>query len=177
MRTKDPTTNNMPSNDVAVHSRKFDLSIRRSWKCELVERNDPLLVFLGEFDRDVEHPGLGWIRRGTVSDEYYWLDRWYNIFRFHEPDGSLRNFYCNIAMPPTFENGVLDYVDLDIDVIVWPDLRYEIVDRDDFERNALKYNYPDEIRQKTEESLEELIRMIDGREFPFAELDPIRSQI
>lgn len=152
---------------ITVNSHKYDLSIRRTWTCELVERVDPLVTVVGEFDRDVEHPGLGSISRGTVSYEYYWFDRWYNIFRFLEPDGSLRNYYCNFAMPPTFENGVLDYVDLDIDVVVWKDFSFDVVDRDDFEVNSAKYGYPEEIRQRSEDSVDELVRMIEGREFPF----------
>lgn len=152
---------------ITVNSRKYDLKIRRTWTCELVERNDPLIVLVGEFEHDVEHPGLGAIRRGTISYEYFWLDRWYNIFRFHEPDGTLRNYYCNVAMPPTFVDCGLDYIDLDIDILVWPGGRYEIVDRDDFERNAVKYDYPADIRQRSKESVDELIRMIENREFPF----------
>ncbi len=159
----------MPRQQITINSRKYDLSIRRTWTCELIERNDPLIVLVGEFDRDVKHPGLGSIRSGTISYEYYWLDRWYNIFRFHEPDGTLRNYYCNFAMPPTFENGVLDYVDLDIDILVWPDRNYEVVDRDDFERNSLKYSYTDEISQRAENSVDEMLAMIVRGELPTAD--------
>lgn len=157
----------MTAHTATINSRKFDQKIRRSWTCELVERSDSLLVFLGEFDEDITHPGLGEIKRGTISYEYYWLDRWYNVFRFHEPDGSFRNYYCNINMPPTFENGVLDYVDLDIDVLVWEDAVYEVVDRADFETNAAKYGYPDPIREKVEATLSHLIEQIEGKCFPF----------
>ncbi len=158
---------NNSASKITINSRKYDLKIRRSWDCELVERNDPLIVLVGKFDRDVVHPGLGSIRQGTVSHEYFWLDRWYNIFRFHEPDGSFRNYYCNFAMPPILENGVLDYVDLDIDILVWPAGRYEVVDLDDFESNGLKYDYPKEIRQRSEKSVKEMFEMIERREFPF----------
>jgi protein associated with RNAse G/E len=106
---------------VTVNSRKYDLKIRKSWQCHLIERDDSLLTLVGEFDSDISHAGLGSIARGTMSKEYYWLDRWYNVFHFCEPDGSFRNFYCNITMPPKFEDLVIDYVDLDLDVIVWPD--------------------------------------------------------
>ena len=157
----------MASKEVTINSRKYDLSLRRSWTCELVEQCDPLLVFVGVFDEDLAHPGLGEIKSGTISYEYYWLDRWYNVFRFHEPDGGFRNYYCNINMPPTFENGVLDYVDLDIDVLVWKDAVYEVVDRDDFEANVLKYGYPDSIREKVEETLVHLIGEIKAQNFPF----------
>jgi hypothetical protein len=155
------------NNFVTINSRKFDGSIRRSWTCRLVEQDGPLLVFEGVFDLDVQHDDLGFIRRGTVSYEYYWRDRWYNVFRFHEPEGDLRNYYCNINMPPVFENGVLDYVDLDLDVLVWKDFSYRILDREDFEENAEKYGYSEELRNKVEDSLKEITELINTRSFPF----------
>ncbi len=151
---------------ITVNSRAFDGSIRRSWQCELIERCDPLLVFVGTFDRDVAHGELGLIKKDTVSYEYYWLDRWYNIFRFHEADGTLRNYYCNINMPPVFASGVLNYVDLDIDIVVWPDKSWQILDREEFESNAVTFGYSNEIRTKVEQTTLELISIIDRGELP-----------
>jgi protein associated with RNAse G/E len=161
------------SNVITVNSRKFDGSIRRTWTCRLIEQKGPLLVFEGVFDSDVRHNDLGFIRRGTISYEYYWLDRWYNVFRFHEPEGELRNYYCNINMPPIFVDGVLDYVDLDLDVLVWKDFSYEILDREEFEENAAKYGYSEELRNKVEASLKEITELIDTRSFPFEETPAI----
>jgi uncharacterized protein len=152
---------------ITVNSKKYDQKIRRSWICELVEQTGTLVHGVGTFEMDVKHPGLGDISRGTVSHEYYWEDRWYNIFRFHEPGGKFRNFYCNVAMPAVIDGDLLEYVDLDIDVIVWPDNSYEVHDRDDFEKNRLKYAYPADVVQKAEESLTELLEMIARRDFPF----------
>ena len=101
-----------------INSRKFNGKIHRSWKADLIKKQDSLLIFVGEFEKEVKHSELGVIGRGTISYEYYWLDRWYNIFKFFEPNGNLRNFYCNLNMPPEFKEGVLDYIDLDIDVLV-----------------------------------------------------------
>lgn len=151
---------------ITVNSRKLDGTIRRSWKCELVEDRGSVMVFVGKFDADVHHSDLGHIKKGTVSYEYYWRDRWYSIFRFHEPSGSLRNYYCNINMPPRFEDGVLDYVDLDIDVVVWPDLSRVVLDRDEFERNSSLLNYSPEIKEKVEATLRELLSLIDERRHP-----------
>jgi len=154
---------------ITINSRKYDQSIRRTWSAELIKRSHSLIVVAGEFDRDIEHPGLGSINRGTVSYEYYWLDRWFNIFRFHEPDGALRNYYCNVAMPPTLANGVLDYVDLDIDIVVWPDRKYEVLDRDDFEQNALKYGYSEQVLRQTANSVDAVIRLIECGELPIGD--------
>lgn len=133
----------------------------------MIERNDTLLIFLGKFNETVSHPDLGVIAKGTFSYEYYWLDRWYNIFRFHEPHGRFRNWYCNVNMPPVFRNSVLDYVDLDIDILVWPDWRTEVLDRDEFESNAIQFDYADEVRNGAESAVRELLAMIKKRVFPF----------
>src|SRR5258708_33775320 len=132
----------MPPEQITVNARKYDQIIRRSWKGGLISSKENLLLVVGRFESDVEHAGLGLIKQDTISVEYFWLDRWYNIFRFHEADGSLRNYYCNVAMPATFTDGILDYVDLDIDVVVWPNRKYDGLDRDDFDGNRLKYRYP-----------------------------------
>jgi len=152
---------------VTVNSRNYDLSLRRSWKCVLAERLDSLLVFTGEFETDIHHADLGFIRRGTKSYEYYWLDRWYNVFRFHEPDGAFRNFYCNINMPPEFEHGILDYIDLDIDVIVGPNFDCKVVDLEEFEMNTAKFKYPADVISNAENALTEVLGTIKRREFPF----------
>ena len=156
--------------EITVNSRKYDGRVRRSWTGGLVSQSEELLVLVGRFDSDVEHTDLGLIKKGTVSFEHFWPCRWYNIFRFHEPDGSLKAYYCNVAMPPVVENRVIDFVDLDIDVVVWPDMKYDVLDRDDFERNSVKYGYPDDIRDKVEESLNEIVDLIGKREFPFNDL-------
>ena len=152
---------------VTINSRKFDGKIHKSWKAELISETDELLTFEGVFESEVKHPLLGVIRRGTVSYEYYWKNDWFNVFRFHESEGDLRNFYCNINLPPKFENGVLDYIDLDIDVLVWKDFSHQIIDLDEFDAHALKYNYSNELRRQVELTLQKLLLMIDRKQFPF----------
>lgn len=148
---------------ITINSRKYDGTIRRSWRCELIDRVESMLVFIGEFDVDIQHADLGHIKKGTTSHEYYWLDRWYNVFQFHEPSGELKSYYFNINMPPTFEDGVLDYVDLDIDVLVRPDLSFVILDLDDYERNAEDFGYSAELKAKVEETLADIVKSIEVR--------------
>ncbi len=151
-----------------INSRKFNGEIHRSWQANFIEKKDSLLIFVGRFEEEVRHPKLGVIRRGTISYEYYWLDHWYNIFKFHEPEGELRNFYCNINMPPKYENNVLDYIDLEIDVLVSKSFAVEILDRDEFEENSKIFNYSAELKTKTFQTLAELLTIIENRAFPFS---------
>lgn len=119
------------------------------------------------FDEEIRHPLLGTIAPGTVSIEYYWTNRWYNIFRFIEPTGALRSYYCNVNTPPVFDGLTLSYVDLDIDILVSPDLSYTVVDEDEFETNAALFSYTDEIKRRAHEALDALVHLIKTRQFPF----------
>jgi protein associated with RNAse G/E len=152
---------------ITINSRKYDGTIHKTWTAKLISRKDNLLTIVGEFEKEIKHSHLGVIGLGTVSYEFYWLDDWFNIFRFHEPDGSLRNFYCNINTPPKFENNFLNYIDLDIDVLVWKNFSIEILDLDEFEENCKKFNYPAEIINKAEKSLKKILTLIENRDFPF----------
>jgi protein associated with RNAse G/E len=151
---------------ITVNSRNFDGTIRKSWQCELIEQRDSLLIAIGEFDTDIEHPDLGHIRKGTISHEYFWLDRWYNIFRFHDPSGELRNFYCNISRPPMFKDGILDYVDLDIDVVIESGFNVTVLDREDYERSASTFGYSAEIHAKVDGAVSELLEVFSRRQMP-----------
>jgi protein associated with RNAse G/E len=152
---------------VRVEAYKFDRTIHRTWKVRLVEENSELWTFVGVFETEVRHALLGVIRRGTISFEYYWKNLYFNVFRFCEPTGELKMFYCNINLPPILQKGVLSYVDLDIDVLVQPNFNFEVVDLEEFAENAERLKYPLEIISRAHEALDELTQLIKRRQFPF----------
>jgi uncharacterized protein len=155
------------SKSILVRVDKYDGAEHRSWPAHIVEQTDSLLVLDAVFDEEIEHDLLGTIASGTISVEYYWLDRWYNVFRFSTSDGELQSFYCNVTMPPSFNGRVLSYVDLDIDVLVKPDCSYRVLDLEDFEENASRYGYSPEVQEEAHAALAGLISLIERRSFPF----------
>ena len=160
---------NRETADIIVSVLKYDGLEHRRWRARIARIDGPLLVLDAVFEDVVKHDLLGTIAPGTISTEYYWLDRWYNVFRFSDPDGQLQNYYCNVNQPPTFHEHVLRYIDLDIDVLVAPDLTYKILDVEDFEENARRYAYPDEVQANAHRALAELTGLIEARAFPFNE--------
>jgi protein associated with RNAse G/E len=155
------------SKSIQVRVIKYDGTEHRRWNACLSRRQDSLLVLDAEFEFDVQHQLIGDIQRGTRTIEYYWLDRWYNVFRFLNQDGRTRLFYCNVNMPPAFAEGTLSYVDLDIDILVQPDLSYQVLDLDEFEKHAELFGYDDETRRQAHSAVADLIAMIEMRQFPF----------
>jgi protein associated with RNAse G/E len=155
-----------------VRAYKYDGLLHRAWAAELLRQEGSLIVLDAKFPEEIIHDMLGTIASGTHSLEYYWLDRWYNVFRFAQPDGKLRNYYCNVNVPATFDGEVLSYVDLDIDILVQPDFSYQVLDIDEFEKNSALYDYPIEVRQNAQLAVSELVEMIETRAFPFESEPP-----
>ena len=153
---------------ILVQVYKYDGVLHRSWPARLLRRDGSLIVLDAKFPDEVVHDLLGTIAGGTHSLEYYWLDRWYNVFRFALPDGNLRNYYCNVNLPPKFDGKTLSYVDLDLDILVDPDFSYRVLDVEDFERNARQYGYPAQVEANARRAVDELVGMIETRQFPFS---------
>ena len=159
----------MEGNKIDVIVRKYDGREHRRWHARVVKHEGSLLILDAVFEEQIEHDLLGTISSGTISTEYYWLDRWYNVFRFSDQSCHLKNYYCNVNQPPSFDGRVLSYIDLDIDVLVAPDLTYRILDLDDFEANARAYAYPEDVQANAHGALKELTNLIEARAFPFNE--------
>jgi protein associated with RNAse G/E len=78
-------------------------------------------------------------------------------------------YYCNVCLPP--ERAAPDvwaYVDLDLDVLVAPDLSWEVRDREEFAINARRFAYPPEVMERAEAGLADLLAAIRTRRGPFA---------
>lgn len=125
---------------------KRDPQGRETWRYQgaIVEQNADCVVVEAYFDRpDVEFHGVT-LKQGDRFVETYYYDRWYNIFEIYDrDDGSLKGWYCNICQPFIWEQGAISYRDLALDLLVYPDGRQLVLDRDEFETLTL----PEEVRQ------------------------------
>jgi len=148
-----------PDDEIVVRVYKYDGREHRTWRARVAKQVGPLIVLDAVFAEEVEHDLLGRIASGTISKEFYWLDRWYNVFRFSD------RYYCNVTEPPSFDGSLLTYVDLDIDVLVEQDFSYRILDLEDFET----YPYPAEVKQQARHAVAALISLVQARSFPFNE--------
>jgi protein associated with RNAse G/E len=119
----------------------------------LLNRDDHSLVLEAFFDRaDLSFMDVVF-RTGDRFVEYYYTDRWYNIFAVHDRDDDrIKGWYCNIGKPAVFEDGVVSYVDLALDLWVATDGRQTVLDQDEFEALALN----EELRTGALQGLEEL---------------------
>jgi protein associated with RNAse G/E len=119
----------------------------------LLRRDERSIVLEALFDR-ADMPFMDVVfRLGDRFVEYYYTDRWYNIFVIHEGEsGPIKGWYCNIGKPAVFEDGTVWYTDLALDLWVSTSGEQTVLDEDEFE--ALGLN--EELRTGALQGLEEL---------------------
>lgn len=85
------------------------------------------------FQRPDYDLGYAVFAQGDRFVEYFYADRWYNIFAIYGRDhGPFKGWYCNICRPATWNTARLDCADLALDLWVWPDGRTLVLDEEEF---------------------------------------------
>jgi len=88
--------------------------------------------------------------------ERYFFTRWYNIFEIHDrEDDHLKGWYCNVTQPAEFSPGKIAYVDLALDLLVYPNGKYLILDEEEFANLPLSSG----TREKSWQGLRDLIEI------------------
>jgi uncharacterized protein len=134
---------------------KQDLEGRETWRYEgrILERGENFVYLEAWFNRE-DTPFHGIIlKRDDRFVETFYSDRWYNIFEIYDrEDGQLKGWYCNIGFPAKLDREKISYIDLALDLLVYPDGRQLVLDEDEFNELDLTQ----QARRKACEALAEL---------------------
>ena len=95
----------------------------------------------------------------------FYTNRWFNAIAQLKDDGIF--YYCNIASPFVLDNHILKYIDYDLDLRVFSDGAFKILDRNEYNYHKRIMNYPKEINYIIKEELSSLIEMKKAGVFPF----------
>ncbi len=110
--------------------------------------------------------GASWTLR-RPSDLIFWRDRWYNVYVNYDEAWRIDHFYCNVGLPPQIEDGRVAFVDLDLDVQIWPDGRYAVLDEDEYIEHARLFGYPADVQAAARRAVEDVLALWRGRAAPF----------
>ncbi len=102
--------------------------------------------------------------------QIFFTDRpWNVVVRWHA-DWRFEEHYVNIAEPATWDGRVLNWVDLDLDIINRPTMpEPKLDDEDEFERHRVKWSYPQGLVDRAWGAVEEVWGMIKRADCPFDE--------
>jgi len=151
---------------VQIHSYKHNGKIHRVWDETTVLKGTQSLV-IGANDRTIvtESDGRTWVTREPAIC-YFHARHWFNIIAMIREDGV--HYYCNLSSPFIWDKEALKYIDYDLDIKVFPDRTFILLDEDEYERHRAEMNYPDVIDHILKNNVEKLIHWIRQRKGPFA---------
>jgi len=126
--------------------RKLDYAtghVLISWPGTLVHVIDDLVVVRAAFASMSGNPvfvdGVPF-SRGDIFTEFYFLDRWYNVFHIADAVGRRKGWYCNVTLPATLDDEGVTFVDLALDLFAHPDGRFTVLDEDEFAASENVYS-------------------------------------
>ena len=152
---------------IYIQSFKHDESLHRTWSSgTVIEVDFEKVVLITYKTWVVEADGRRWFTREPAICFYY-FNRWYNVIAMIRPKGIY--YYCNLASPVVYDGEALKNIDYDLDLKVFPDWNYHILDRDEFIDHQHKMGYSSEIVDYVEVELERLINVVKGRNYPFSD--------
>jgi uncharacterized protein len=115
---------------------KLNTEKQETWfyKGNVLNRTSDSILLEAFFNRpDKPFHGI-LLAEGDRFIEKYYSNRWYNIFEIHDHvTDELKGWYCNVTYPAVFEEGKISYIDLALDLLVYPDGRQLVLDEDEFE--------------------------------------------
>ncbi len=115
---------------------KLNIEGKETWRYSgrVIERGDGWLKLEAFFNRDDMPFHEITLGRGDRFIETYYSDHWYNIYEIHDRStDELKGWYCNVTTPARIETGRVSYVDLALDLLVYPDKRKLVLDEDEFQ--------------------------------------------
>lgn len=156
----------MEGETIQIHSYKHNGHIHRIWEETTVLKGTNTVV-IGGNDRTMvtESDGRTWITREPAIC-YYHSQYWFNILGMLREDGI--HYYCNLSSPFVFDDEALKYIDYDLDIKVFPDKTYVLLDEDEYEEHRKLMGYPDVIDKILKANMEKLIDWIRQKKGPFA---------
>ena len=148
-----------------IHSYKHNGNIHRAWdEAVLLDECEDYLVFGNDKTKVLESDGRSW-RTKEPSILFFYKKKWYNVI------GQLKKYglfyYCNIASPFVIENKVIKYIDYDLDLRVFPDGGFRILDRNEYNYHKKIMKYSDELDKVVKNELSELIEQKRKMQGPF----------
>lgn len=151
---------------IQIHSYKHNGRIHRVWQETMVLKGTKN-IFIGANERTLvtESDGRTWLTR-EPSICYFHAEHWFNIICMLREDGVY--YYCNMSSPYVFDNNAIKYIDYDLDIKVFPDMSYTLLDEDEYEQHKTEMSYPEVIDKILKRNVNKLISWIKQKRGPFA---------
>ena len=148
-----------------IHCYKHNGHLHRQWdEAVLLEKNKDYMVFGNNKTTVVDSDGQVWNTKEPAI-LFFFNNRWFNII------GQLKDygiyFYCNIATPFLIDENVIKYIDYDLDLRVFPNGSFKVLDRMEYKFHKRQMHYSNRLDFILRYELGNLIELVRNKDFPF----------
>jgi protein associated with RNAse G/E len=148
-----------------IQSYKHDGSLHRCWERNYVLLdNDDFYVTANHKTKVTETNGRRWYSKEPAIS-FFSKKEWFNVIGMVKDRGIV--FYVNIASPTLLHDGILKYIDYDLDYKLFPDGYIMTLDEREFERHAISYHYSDSLIKVLKYSSQQVLKQLQDRIYPF----------
>lgn len=149
----------------AIESFKHDGSIHRLWDRGLVLDNNPdFIVVATKRAKVIESNGRRWYTKEPAVTIFS-KKEWWNTICMFKQEGI--TYYCNIASPAVVDNGVIKYIDYDLDAKLFVNKEIKVLDEKEYIHHKKKYAYSDDLDKILHYQTEQVLKMMKEEKFPF----------
>jgi hypothetical protein len=118
---------------VTVRKRNATGELMLEYVGEVVDHADGVLCLRARWERPALDLGYVAFEPGDVFIEWFFGDRWYNIFEIRGTGAAdLKGWYCNVTTPASILLDSVESRDLLLDLWVTPDGECLVLDEDEF---------------------------------------------
>ena len=148
-----------------IHGYKHNGKLYKTWdEAILLEETEDYYVFGNKNTKVSKIFGKSWYTKETAI-LFYFKNNWYNIVAQLKKKGIY--YYCNIASPVVIEDKTIKFIDYDLDLRVFPDNTYKVLDRSEYEYHKKIMKYSEDLQKIINFKLTELIQRFNYKKFPF----------
>ncbi len=148
-----------------IHCYKHNGKIHRIWEDTVVIYDGGDYLICGnDKTKVIENDGRSH-RTKEPAIIFFYKHNWFNIIAQFKEFGLF--YYCNVASPYLIDDNTIKYIDYDLDLRVFPDGGYRVLDRNEYKYHKKIMNYSDSLDLILNKELEKLIKMKINEEGPF----------
>jgi len=148
-----------------IHCYKHNGKIHRTWdEAVVLEITDEMLVCANNKTKVTEADGRSH-KTNEPAVMFFYFNNWFNVIGQLKKHGLF--YYCNIATPFLIDDGVIKYIDYDLDLRVFPDGGFRVLDKNEYNYHRRIMNYSKDIDFIIKKELTTLIEMKRKNTGPF----------
>ena len=158
-----------PSADFfCVRKLKFDEMLRSEWEGDLLPSPDAdWVLIIHHPDRHLKFTNSGVETSGALFLHCCNVVEPLTILFQYSPEGQFQEAKCDAALPAVWKDDSLEFVDLDMDLIVAPDFSFQMRDEVQFAQNRIRLGYPDKVVGQAHRGMALSRQLVRSRVFPF----------